>query len=179
VLDACDYGAIGLALHRGFWPKPAPRPLDLRPHGDLTDLFVNGEMVASVATEVAVQLILEAAISGPIATLEAIVNNSLPFTYRTAPFRRLSAAVVYFGGRNRLQVDENGAEVTIMAQAQDIPAYMTYTRAHDWSSRSRWSPGRRSWMLRSRGHGGRVGAWNPVQPSIFASVNLDELMKTR
>ncbi len=59
-LDLCDYGAIGAAVHRGLWPKPAPQPFAIKSRNGATELFVNGEKVATIATEIAVKLILGA-----------------------------------------------------------------------------------------------------------------------
>jgi hypothetical protein len=59
-LDLCDYGAIGAALHLGYWTKPAPQPFAIKSHNGSTELFVNGEKVATIATEAAVKLILGA-----------------------------------------------------------------------------------------------------------------------
>jgi hypothetical protein len=58
--DLCDYGAIGAALHLGLWPKIAPPPFAIQSCNGSTELFVNGEKVATIATEAAVKLILGA-----------------------------------------------------------------------------------------------------------------------
>ena len=55
-LDLCDYGAIGAAVHRGLWPQP----FAIKSRNGVTELFVDGEKVATVPTAVAVRLVPEA-----------------------------------------------------------------------------------------------------------------------
>jgi hypothetical protein len=73
-LDLCDYGAIGAAVHRGLWPKPAPRPFEVKSRNGLTEFYVDGELRASVSTEAVVKLILKAA--GNVAILNFLGDAS-------------------------------------------------------------------------------------------------------
>ncbi len=57
-IDLCDYGAIGLALHRGLWPKPAPQPFAIKSRNGTAELFMNGDLVATMPTERAVTALL-------------------------------------------------------------------------------------------------------------------------
>ena len=58
-IDLCDYGAIGLALHRGLWPQPAPQPFAIQSHNGTVELFVNGEKITTMPTKDAVMALLE------------------------------------------------------------------------------------------------------------------------
>ncbi len=73
-LDLCDYGAIGAAIHLGYWPKLAPPPFAIKSRSGTAELFINGAKVATIATEVAVKLILGAGDNA--ALLNALGDNS-------------------------------------------------------------------------------------------------------
>ncbi len=113
------------------------------------------------------------------------MNNSFTFYVPNhAILADFLAAVVFFGRPvTGYKVDENGAEVTIMAQAQDIQAYMTYVRAHGLvkpvkmvASQAVMDAPKATDLGTALVHGTPVPA-KASAPSIFASVNLDELMK--
>jgi hypothetical protein len=73
-VDLCDYGAIGLVVHRGQWPKPAPKPFEVKSHNGLTEFYVDSELRVSMSTEAVVKLILKAA--GNVAILNFLGDAS-------------------------------------------------------------------------------------------------------
>ena len=107
------------------------------------------------------------------------MNNSFVFYVpKSSPVGDLLAALVYFGRPVVSYVlDENGAEVTIMAQAQDTPDYAGYVRAHGLTRPVKMVASQavmdapKSVALKTESAPGI-----PVRPSIFASVNLDAVM---
>ena len=93
---------------------------------------------------------------------------SSDFTTADSPAGDLLAALVYFDRPVvSYGLDENGAEVTVMAQAQDISAYMGYARAHG--------------LVKPVAAPKVVEAppeVSPAKANVFDTVSLGELMST-
>ncbi len=100
------------------------------------------------------------------------MNNSFVFYVpKSSPVGDLLAALVYFGRPVVGYVpDENGAEVTIMAQAQDSSAYMGYARAHGLVKPVAAKPVAPPVV---------IPPTPAAKPNVFDTVDLNGLMKTQ